>query len=64
MTRDALGIREGDQVIFGVEGDRAVVSRTPDLLALTGTVRVPPAKRNVAWDDVIRRISRHARRHA
>jgi antitoxin PrlF len=55
VVRDALGIQEGDDVVFRVEGDRAVLSRTPDFLALAGTIRVPAAKRNVAWDDVIRR---------
>ncbi|MGH3559185.1 MAG: AbrB/MazE/SpoVT family DNA-binding domain-containing protein [Mycobacterium sp.] len=55
VVRDALGINAGDEVIFRVEGDRAVLARTPDLLALAGTVRVPAAKRNVVWDDVIRR---------
>jgi len=34
---------------------RAVLFRTPDFLALAGTIRVPVAKRNVAWDEVIRR---------
>jgi antitoxin PrlF len=56
VVRDALRIREGDEVIFRVEGDRAVLSRTPDLIALAGTIQVPAAKRNVAWDDVIRRM--------
>lgn len=54
-VRDALGIAEGDEVVFRVEGDRAVVARTRDFLALAGTIRVPAAKRNVAWDDVMRR---------
>jgi AbrB family looped-hinge helix DNA binding protein len=54
-VRDALGIKEGDEVVFRVEGRRAVLARTPDLLELAGTIRVPAAKRNVAWDDVIRR---------
>jgi len=54
-VRDALGITEGDQVVFRVEGNRAVLARTPDFLALAGTVRVPAAKRNAAWDEVIRR---------
>src|ERR1700730_4251433 len=54
-VRDALGIKEGDEVIFRVEGNRAVLARTPDFLALAGTIRVPAAKRNVAWDEVIRR---------
>lgn len=54
-VRDALGITEGDEVVFRVEGNRAVLARTPDFLALAGTVRVPAAKRNAAWDEVIRR---------
>ena len=54
-VRDALGIKEGDEVVFRVEGNRAVLARTPDLLDLAGSIRVPAAKRNVAWDEVIRR---------
>ena len=54
-VRDALGIEEGDEVVFRVEGNRAVLARTPDFLALGGTIRVPAPKRNVAWDEVIRR---------
>lgn len=54
-VRDALGIKEGDEVIFRVEGNRAVLARTPDFLTLAGTIRVPAAKRNVAWDEVVRR---------
>ena len=54
-VRDALGIKEGDEVVFRVEGNRAVLARTPNLLELAGSVPVPAAKRNVAWDDVLRR---------
>lgn len=54
-VRDALGIQEGDQVVFRVEGNRAVLARTPDFLDLAGTISVPAAKRNVAWDDIVRR---------
>lgn len=64
VVRDALGIKEGDQVVFRVEGNHAVFARTPDFLDLAGTVKVPAAKRNVAWDDVIRgtRMARVAAR--
>lgn len=55
VVRDALGIRDGDEVIFRVDGNRAVLARTPNFLDLAGTVSVPAAKRNVAWDEVIRR---------
>jgi AbrB family looped-hinge helix DNA binding protein len=64
-VRDALGIKEGDEVVFRVEGNRALLARTRDFLALAGTIPVPAAKRNVAWDEVIRRTrsDRAARRH-
>lgn len=54
-VRDALGIGEGDNVVFRVEGNRAVLARTPDFLSLAGTISVPAARRNAAWDDVIRK---------
>lgn len=53
-VRIALGIVEGDEVVFRVEGNRAVLARTPDFLELAGSIAVPAGKRNVAWDDVIR----------
>lgn len=57
VVRDALGINEGDEVVFRVEGNRAVLARTPNFLDLAGSVKVPAAKRNVAWDEVIRRTT-------
>jgi antitoxin PrlF len=63
-VRDALGIKEGDEVLFRVEGNRAILARTPDFLDLAGSVAVPAAKRNVSWDEVLRRTraDRAARR--
>ena len=61
-VRHALGIAEGDAVVFRVEGDRAIIARTPDFLGLAGSVSVPAAKRSVAWDEVLRR-TRAARAH-
>lgn len=54
-VREALGIAEGDQVVFRVQGDRAVLARTPDFLELAGSIAVPAHKRTSAWDDVLRR---------
>lgn len=54
-VREALGITEGTAVIFRVEGRRAVLARTPDFLDLAGSIEVPAAKRNVAWDEVLHR---------
>jgi antitoxin PrlF len=59
-VRDALGIEEGDEVYFRVEGGRAVLAKTPNFLELGGTIAVPASKRNVAWDQIIRR-TRNAR---
>jgi antitoxin PrlF len=58
--RDALDLHEGDQVVFRVEGRRAVLARTPDFLDLAGTVSVPLAKRGTPWDEV-RRATRTER---
>jgi antitoxin PrlF len=51
-VRDALSLEDGDAVVFRVEGDRAVLARTPDLLALAGTVSVPAAVRGKPWAEV------------
>ncbi len=54
-VRDALGINQGDAVVFRVEGDHAVLARTPEFLGLAGVIKVPATKRNVAWDEVLKR---------
>ena len=53
-VREALTIEEGDQVVFRVEGQRAILARSPDLIHLAGSVSVPAAKRGTPWDDVVR----------
>ena len=59
-VRDALRLDEGDELLFRVERSRAVVAKTPDLLALAGTVAVPAGTRGTAWDEIVRR-TRHER---
>ena len=53
-VREALGVNAGDALIFRIEGNRAVIARTPDFLELAGQLRIPASKKNVAWDDVIK----------
>lgn len=53
-VREALRLHEGDAVVFRVDGERAVLARTSDLLELAGTVPVPTAKRGASWDEVRR----------
>jgi len=62
-VREALGITEGDQIVFRVEQHRALLAKTPNLIDLAGTVDVPAAKRGMAWDEV-RRNTRRARAEA
>jgi antitoxin PrlF len=59
-VRDALSIEEGDRVVFRVEGGRAMLARTSDLLTLARSIAVPAAKRGAAWSDVLA-DTRHAR---
>lgn len=55
-VRDALNLGEGDQVVFRViEGGRAILARTPDLLELAGGVPVPSGVRGLPWDEIRRR---------
>ena len=53
--RDALGLRTGDAVLFHVEDSVAMMSRTPDLMELAGSVPVPEDVRGLSWDEVRRR---------
>ncbi|MGH8923824.1 MAG: AbrB/MazE/SpoVT family DNA-binding domain-containing protein [Acidimicrobiia bacterium] len=62
-VRDALGIAEGDEVVFRVEQNRALLAKTPHLLDLAGAVEVPTAKRGIGWDE-IRTGTRRARAEA
>ena len=51
-VRDALGLVEGDQVVFRVDGQRALLARTPKLLDLAGSVAVPAQKRGTPWPEI------------
>lgn len=57
-VREALALAEGDEVVFRVEGERAVLARSPDLLALTGSVSVPAARRGTPWNEILRQTRR------
>ena len=48
-VRDALKLEEGDQVIFRVDGERALLARTANLLELAGSVPVPAELRGMPW---------------
>jgi antitoxin PrlF len=55
-VREALGLGEGDQVVFRViEGERAILARTPNLLELAGSVPLPPGVRGLSWEEIRRR---------
>lgn len=64
-VRDALDLHEGDHVVFRVEGKRATLGRTPDLLDPATVVPVPAEKRGMPWSEVRRRTraDRARRRH-
>ncbi|MGI8578446.1 MAG: AbrB/MazE/SpoVT family DNA-binding domain-containing protein [Nocardioidaceae bacterium] len=51
-VREALGVHEGDSLVFRVEGEHAVVAATRDLLDLAGAVRVPVESRGLRWHEV------------
>lgn len=51
VVREALGLTEGDTLLFRVEDGRATLARTPSLLELAASVPVPPGKRRVRWNE-------------
>jgi AbrB family looped-hinge helix DNA binding protein len=53
-VREALSLEDGDRLVFRVEGDHAVLARSPDLLVLAGSISVPAAKRGTPWAEVLR----------
>lgn len=59
-VREALGLKEGDRVVFRVSGERAELARTIDLLELAGAVSVtaPEAETSAGWDEVRRQLRR------
>ena len=63
-VRDALGLHEGDELLFRVERSRAIIAKTLGFLDLAGSVPVPAAKRGTPWDEVLRqsRADRERRR--
>lgn len=63
-VREALGLSEGDTVVFRVEGRRALLARTPSLLDLAGSVSVPAQKRGTPWSEVRRRTRQSRAAHA
>jgi hypothetical protein len=46
-----LGLGEGGHLVFRVEGERAVLARTPDLLDLAGAVEAAQATRLLSQAD-------------
>ncbi len=48
-VREALGVGEGDSIIFRIEGNLATLQRTPDFLELAGTLTAPVAEKSASW---------------
>lgn len=51
-VRHALDLHAGDQVLFRVHRNRAVLAKTPDFLELAGSVPVPPELRGASWEQI------------
>ena len=51
-VRDALDVDTGDRLAFVVIDGGVIVSRTPDLLDLAGSVKVPESAREMSFEEV------------
>jgi antitoxin PrlF len=64
-VRDALELREGDEIVFRVERKRAMVAKTLDFIEMGGSVAIPTNRRGTSWDEILKqtRRARAAKRH-
>jgi len=51
-VREALGLKDGDRVLFRVLEGRAVLAKVEDFLDLAGSVSVSPGKRGMGWPAI------------
>lgn len=51
-VRQALGLKEGDRVLFRVMNGRAVLAKVPDFLDLAGSISAPPGKGGASWSQI------------
>jgi AbrB family looped-hinge helix DNA binding protein len=58
-VREALGLKEGDRVLFRVLEGRAVLAKVEDFLDLAGSVSVLPEKKGAAWPAIKASTWRH-----
>ena len=59
-VRDALGLSEGDELVFRVEDNRATISKPKDFIEMAGSVPVPPELKGAPWEEIVRK-TREAR---
>jgi len=59
QVRDALGLKEGDRVLFRVLEGRAVLVRVDDFLDLAGSVTVSPERKQKTWPAIKAGAWRH-----
>ena len=57
QVRDALGLHQGDRVLFRVVDGRAVLARTPDFLELAASVPVPANLKGLDATELRRRAT-------
>lgn len=63
QVREALDLHDGDSVFFAVQGNQAVLSRTPDFIDLAGSVTVTFDSKNKPISE-IRKVVRTKRAKA
>ena len=51
-VRNALGLSEGDDVLFRVEGSHAVISKIPNFGDLAGSIPIPPDIGDHNWSTI------------
>ena len=57
-VREALGLKQGDTVLFRVGDGQTTIRRIPDLMEISGAVEIPLEKRGTPWKKIIEETRR------
>ncbi len=57
-VREALGLKQGDAVLFRVADGQTTIRRIPDLMEISGAVEIPVEKRGTPWKQIIEETRR------
>jgi len=57
-VRQALGVEQGDRLLFTVSDRRVFMEKNPSFLSLAGSIPVPEDRRGASWEEIMEHMRR------